>query len=662
MNQRVSHSYPGLRYVLPLLGAVLVGFYLLYGERATFLPYQPAPSLDFLVFSDPSSNISGFLEAEQEARRLQRLADRKLGLGNYGPALDALTVATQTYTHVGGLYERMADVHAARGEWKSAVQAMDAELMQAPVLVMTARGHLEAEGIPDGRDITAQAGLDECRHGAGGESELNRISPGVAVFDLDGDGWPEVVCLGGAHAPTRVYQGQPGGFREVRNTGLEETLMSQGVYVVDVTGNGRPDIVVTAIGESRLYLNEGDLRFRSLALPLPEMWGSAVAAADVTGNGHMDLVVGGWLRANPFATSPDGVLYDFSDAEQGLRMLPNPDAKVPLAGMRYGTPLHLLEGDGKGGFVDITAASGLEVNATTLNLELIDVSGDGNLDLVVINDSMPARLLLGDGKGNFADVTHSARFGDVRAGMGLAVADFDGDGHWDFVKTHFQGEMNGAFMSDGFRGNVPVFRDAAMENGLGVPSLPYVGWAAFAWDFNASGEEDLFTVNGHISHTPQSVQLFQNRHGRFRDVSGALPAVLRRPLMGRGAAMFDFTGNGYDDILIAQHDGPLRLFALQPTHGHHWIRVRVRVPDLDALGGVVELVDERGRIQRRPVRTGSAYFSSQPRDVFFGLGKGRPETLTWKGRVSTVECPDLEPGTVVTITEDGCESVKVGSW
>ena len=651
-----------IRLVPLLLLCVTVGLLLLQRNRETLVPYRwhHTPAVAFLDFNDGAFPMFDLQETVVEAQRLRDLADALFLAGRYPEAIEALEQALTTYSFLDGVYERLSFAYPRTGQWRQAREAFEAWHAQHNTIVLRDwYSANEAEGLPEVEDWTQRSGLDACTHHVAFlETDLG--APGVAVADFSGDGHLEVICLGGTKAPTRLFRQRQGVFSAVDDTGIEELLPSQGVYVADLTNSGLPDVIVTGVGESWLYINEGNLQFRSAPLPLPRMWASAAAVADFTGNGHLDLVVGGWIGNEIWDGDEEDfeTYHDMSPEAIDMRELPNPDAPLHLLNIavRYGVPVRLLEGDGNGGFVDVTEQSGVDVSATTLNLELIDVNENGHLDLVIINDSMPARLFLGDGEGRFRDVTLQARFADVRAGMGLAIADFDGDGHWDFVKTHFQGEMHGLFMSDGFDHDVPRYRDASLGSGLGPPSLPYVGWAAFAWDFNANGKEDLLVINGHTRLTPHPMQLFSNANDRFVDVSGALPRVMQEPLRGRGAALFDLDGDGYDDLLVAQNNSSLRLFKMTPTHNNQWLRVRVRVPDIDALGGVVELVDSMGRRQRRPVRTGSTFFSSQPRDFYFGLGQSLPATLIWNGRKTQFSCTDLKAGRIVTLTPSGCET------
>ena len=651
-----------MRYVLPLLAVACLGLYLLHARQETFLPYTPVTFSPYLtLMGEPAHRpLFDFVEARVEGLRLVDLADEHMAAGDYDDAIVSLEQAVHTFSFVDDLYERLAHAYGMTGQWRLAREAMEGDLIYNAFAVPRPWPAEDGDAVPEMTDITQSAGLGDCRHQATGM--LDNVSPGVAVFDLDGDGHPDVICLAGAHGPTRVFRGSADGFVPVFDTGLEEDLASQGVLVADFTHNGLPDVVITAIGESRLYLNKGGLRFRPISLPLPEMWASAAAAADFTGNGHVDLVVGGWLGyeiwsgfGRPgYRIGP----YEKTDAaSRAARLLPNPDAPLHLlnVSVRHGVPLKLLEGDGTGQFKDVTEASGVSVSATTLNLELIDLTGNGHLDLVVINDSMPSRLFLGQGDGRFEEVTHAARFADLRAGMGLAIADFNGNGHWDFFKTHFQGEMNGLFMSDGLDGGVPRYRDAALLKGVGAPSLPYVGWAAFAWDVDANGREGLLVINGHLRNTPQPMQLFKNTGQEFTDVSVSLSGDASRPIRGRGAALFDMDGDGFDDILVVQNNGSAQLLKTSPNHANHWIRVRVQLPDVDALGGTVILVDSLGRRHMRPVRTGSAYFSAQPREYYFGLGKAYPVEIIWNGRTDSFRCDQVSVESIVTLTADGCQ-------
>lgn len=639
--------------------------------RDPFEPYLPATprvtGFDRALLTPLFANES----ARSSAVRLRDMADEALMKGDAAHAVDLLKQALAIWALLPGAYERLGWAYELMNKPSEAAQAQAAADFFAEFGTETPRPVLADPELPLVAEATRQAGLVACRHDISADLAFDFTAPGIGVYDLDDDGRPEVICLRGpgtTHLPGRpnlLFAAQATSF-VTQQTGIEEVMDAQAITAADLDGDKRPDLLVTSLPGARWYHNEGGLHFTKRSLPIPsDMWATAVAVGDIDEDGVLDLVIGGYLSRVVYANrSYAGPPFPVSREEVGeanplLQLAANaahPEIPLgtPAVDRRLGERLRILKGDGQGRFRDITEVSGIALYATTLNVELVDCNHDGHLDLAVINDSMPTRLFLGDGTGRFRDVTYAARFADLRSGMGLAIADFDADGNFDFLTTHFQGEMPGLFFFDRFENDIPVFRDDALAAGVGVPSLPYVGWAVFAWDFDADGDEDLLILNGHLFRQTQPPKVFRNVGGVFEDISLLLPPDLASPGLARGAAMFDWGGDGYDDLLIAQRNGPVRLLRLTPRHRRNWLRITVAMPDADALGGRIEIETNFGT-QRRPIRTGSAYFSVQPRSYFFGLREETTARVRWFGRRSHVVC-DVRANQTWRLSPEGCRA------
>src|SRR4029079_13742 len=103
-----------------------------------------------------------------------------------------------------------------------------------------------------------------------------------------------------------------------------------------------------------------------------------------------------------------------------------------------------------------------------------DVDGDGWPDLYVANDEVPNHLWMNRKNGTFAEdavlggCAVSAE-GKSQASMGVAAADFDGDGDDDLVVTNLTSEGATLYANDGHG----LFNDETAKSGLGPPSLPF---------------------------------------------------------------------------------------------------------------------------------------------------------------------------------------------
>ncbi|MCW5980861.1 MAG: CRTAC1 family protein [Bryobacteraceae bacterium] len=203
-----------------------------------------------------------------------------------------------------------------------------------------------------------------------------------------------------------------------------------------------------------------------------------------------------------------------------------------------------------------------------------DCDGDGNLDLYFTNGAeLPSlkktserhwnRLFLNDGKGSFTDATRAAGLQGTGYDTGVAVADYDNDGHKDLF-------VAGVHRNTLYRNNGDcTFTDVTSAAGLDRPDPKYGPlWAvagAFL-DFDNDGRLDLFVVN-YLSWAPEKEpscpgychpkyyeglpnQLFRNNgDGTFTDVS-AESGIRRHAGKGMGAAIADFDRDGLIDIFV----------------------------------------------------------------------------------------------------------------
>ena len=237
-------------------------------------------------------------------------------------------------------------------------------------------------------------------------------------------------------------------------------------------------------------------------------------------------------------------------------------------------------------FVDVTVRAGVGDTAGYYGFAAawIDVDDDGDLDLMVVNDSTPNYLYRNTGKGTFEEIGFPSGFalneeGREQAGMGLALGDYDNDGRVDAYVTNFSDDSNTLRrnLGDG------AFADVTGALGLRSLTIPFLGWGTGFLDYDNDGWLDLFVANGHAypqvdrfdwgTTWAQRPLLFHNRGGaRFEEVPAATGSGLAAVLPARGAAFGDLDNDGRIDVVINNHDRQPTLLRNVAPAGH-WISI-----------------------------------------------------------------------------------------
>ena len=192
---------------------------------------------------------------------------------------------------------------------------------------------------------------------------------------------------------------------------------------------------MTNFGANVLYRNEGDGTFADVtgaAQVGDEGWGASAAFADIDRDGFVDLYVGNYHN---FSYTNHRVC---AEGGSGLQLYCGPEAFDGVTDVLY-------RNEGDGTFADITTVAGLgSAEGKELGVVFGDVDLDGDPDLYLANDKTLNFLYLNDGTGHFADEALLAGVaynedGDVEAGMGVDMGDYDNDGDPDLFVTNFSG-------------------------------------------------------------------------------------------------------------------------------------------------------------------------------------------------------------------------------
>ena len=487
---------------------------------------------------------------------------------------------------------------------------------------------------PRFHDATQEAGIGFVHvNGANGQKfVIETVGPGGGFFDFDGDGRLDIYLINGAAVLGTEYDPAPqnalyrnrgdGTFADVtEHASVGDTGYGMGCAVGDIDNDSDLDLYVTNFGANVLYRNEGDGTFVDVtgaAQVGDEGWGASAAFADIDRDGFVDLYVGNYHN---FSYANHRVC---AEGGSGLQLYCGPEAFDGVSDVLY-------RNEGDGTFADITTAAGLgSAEGKELGVVFGDVDLDGDPDLYLANDKTLNFLYLNDGTGHFADEALLAGVaynedGDVEAGMGVDMGDYDNDGDPDLFVTNFQWETNTLYknLGDG------TFVDETFLAGLGKGSIAYLSWGTRFFDVDNDGDRDLFIANGHLESDveqyenatfPQRNQLFLNvGDGRFEEYAedgGALS--LKR--VSRGAAFGDYDDDGDIDVLVANVAAEPTLMRNDGASGH-WVRLRLAGRDSNRAGiGTRVEVTSGGRVQTDEVRSGASYLSQSDLRLHFGLG------------------------------------------
>jgi len=494
------------------------------------------------------------------------------------------------------------------------------------------------ETLSDGiwfEDVQPSSGIDFVHDsGHDGESYFTPeiMSGGVAILDIDEDGWMDVYCV--QSGDVREYPSNAGRNRLYRNTGdgtfedvtagsgADDPGFGLGVAIGDYDADGDVDLYVANLGRNTLLRNDGDGTFTDVTEHAgvgDTGFGSSVAFVDVDHDGDLDLVV-----CNYLAWSVDTEIDCLSPFGE-------PDYCAPSV---YGSPSYdtLYRNEGDGTFTDVSDAAGFRTaTGTGLGVVAGDFNGDGAVDLFIANDGMDDHLWINAGDGTFTEEAlrrgcATDLSGKAKAGMGVTVADIDRDDDLDILVCNLRRETDSLFENmDG------LFHDVTANRGLAATSRGYTRFGLGFVDFDNDGHLDLFAANGRVSQERDSMSkddpfaepnlLFAGQpSGRFETVEplGGVRDTTERT--SRAAAFGDLDNDGGMDIVVINRDAPVHVLRNVARSRGHWLLVRVLDANgSDVIGATVWFERDGDRV-RRDVRSAYSYCAANDLRVHFGLG------------------------------------------
>jgi len=502
---------------------------------------------------------------------------------------------------------------------------------------------------------------------------------GLAFGDYDNDGFDDlyVVNLAGpvlmeraelvsTRRPGRLFHNRGDGtFEDVTaSSGVRHVGWGMGALWFDADDDGWLDLVVTGLDEVRLYRNLGDGRFEDVSegsgLGELRCFATGAAVADYDLDRDLDLYV------------PCYVDFPFDKARTGRPEVGGRPATMTTPASYPAQRNFLFRNDGRGLFDDVAGEAGVEDRAGRgLQALFADLDSDGLPDLYVANDQSFDRFFRNLGDGTFSDESVTAGIRDPRAGMGVALGDYDGDGADDLFLTHWVGEQNALYRNLSEPGAV-LFEDLTFPTGLAPVDSSWVGWGTGFFDLDLDGDLDLFVVNGSTIEDewtlevlsdpkmiPQPMRVYAQDEGAFTDVSASSGESLSALHVGRGAAFADVDRDGLVDVAVSVHNGSPLLLANQSQRRGRWLGVRLegRSPNRFAVGARV-FVRAGGVTLARSHAAGESFLSDDSASIHFGLGAVE--------RIDDVEVrwPDGEVTHTGEVPLDGMILVREGvvSW
>ena len=493
-------------------------------------------------------------------------------------------------------------------------------------------------------DIGEKAGLTMKNVFGGVDTKkfiIETTGTGVAIFDYDNDGWPDIFIVNGTtlegfppgKGPTNhlYHNNRDGTFTDVTvKAGLAATGWGQGVCVGDYDNDGWDDLYVTYYGKNILYHNNGDGTFTDVSKKAGvagtgKDWGTGCAFVDYDRDGHLDLMVANYVD------------FDLANA-------PAPGDRpscvwkgVPVMCGPRGLPWKhniLYHNRGDGTFQDVTSKAHIDKTNGhyAFSVSTFDYDNDGWPDIFVACDSTPSILYHNNHDGTFTDVAviSGAAFnedGREQAGMGSTIGDFNGDGRLDIFKTNFSDDTSTLYRNNGDG----TFDDVTVAAGLGLHTQ-YLGWGTMFLDFDNDGWPDLLLVNGHVYPEVDSQHLgsnfkeprilyHNNGNGTFSDISETAGPAITTAMSSRGLAIGDLWNDGHQSAVISNMNAPPSLLVNQARSSNHWVEFRTigTRSNRDGIGARIT-VKAGSRNFVDEVRSGSSYISNNDMRVHFGLG------------------------------------------
>ena len=463
------------------------------------------------------------------------------------------------------------------------------------------------------------------------------MAGGVAVFDYDRDGKPDIFFTNGADIDTlqkdspkywnRLFHNNGDGtFTDVtEKSGLKGTGYDIGVAIGDYDNDGYDDIFVAGVYRNTLYHNNGDGTFSDVTeksgVSQPDkqygpLWAVGAAWVDINNDGLLDLFVVDYM-------SWDG------KKEPDCKYSGKPEYCHPK--FYKETPSRLFLNNGNGTFTDISEQAGIRAHpGKGMSAAIADYDNDGLPDIFVTNDKLFNFLYHNKGHNHFEEVAFEMgvalpEHGNLISGMGSDFRDLNNDGYPDIALAALQDETFPIYQ------NVPgaPFEEITARSKMTALSNPMSGYSVNIADFDNDGWKDIFISRGDVAspnmenriRVSQPNTVFRNFKGAWAALTEDAGFTALPPRRHRGAAVADFNGDGKLDLVVTALSAPAEIWINDSPNSNHWIELALEgtKSNRDGIGARIKLT-AGGSVQYNHMTTASGYASSSAAPVHFGMG------------------------------------------
>lgn len=424
--------------------------------------------------------------------------------------------------------------------------------------------------------------------------------------------------------------------------------LSYGIAVCDIDGDGEFEFVVTGFGYHNLALKwNGRGLLDAADAVLADQHGQAIgiAAGDIDGDGIEEIYV---LNSDTFAGPKQqhdrlfalhgGQRVDLFGQPE-TQQLANRSAgrsvcvvdrfgfgRYAFFVANYGAVMRLYELDANWRLSETARAVGINYATGGRAVAAAPLFGN-DVDLVAINERGANLVFANRGDGTFIDVANDCQVADRQHhGRGVALFDANDDGCIDIAYGNWEGPQRLWVRA----GNTLPFHNIAPAE-LATPSRIRTVIAA---DFDNDGNPELF-----FNNIGEPNRLFGRRNGQWIELD--IGDASEPDGLGTGAAIADIDGDGRLELLIAHGESapqPLSYYHI-PTNNNHWLRIRPLTRSGAPARGALVTIQQGDRVTASVIDGGSGYLCQMEPVAHFGLGQNTSidqVSIQWPSGATTI--------------------------